>query len=75
MRHTELIDQLADSIGKAKAKGALQRAADRTGIQLVGTLSGDEAHRLLEFVADDDESGTLTTVSANTVRTQLRSTA
>lgn len=73
MQHTGLIDQLANSIGKAKAKDALEHAADRTGIQLAGELSDNEAHELLELIAEDDESDTLTTISANTVRTQLRS--
>lgn len=73
IRHTGLIDQLADSIGKAKAEGALERAADQAGIRLAGKLSEDEAHKLLQAIAEDDKSGTLTTVAANTTRTQLRS--
>ncbi|WP_251952993.1 hypothetical protein [Salinibacter ruber] len=75
MQHTELIDQLADSVGKAKAKDALQCAAGQTGIQLAGTLGTSEAQKLLSFIAEDDESGTLTTVSANTVKTRLRAMA
>lgn len=73
LQRRELLNRLADSIGKSKAQDALQRAASQTGIRLSGELSKDEAFEILESIAEDDESGTLTTVSANTAMTHIRS--
>ncbi|RXK47802.1 hypothetical protein [Halorientalis pallida] len=68
---SELILAFADSIGQAKAEDAVDRAAHAVGVGSRESFSEDEAGELLDYLAEDDEADTLTSVSANTVKTQL----
>lgn len=72
IQRSELVEGFADSIGMAKAEETIDRAIDAVGVSDAKSFTEDEASRVLDYIADeDDEADTLTAVSANTVKTQV----
>lgn len=72
IERSKIVSKFAESIGQAKAESTIDRAASELGFGQKDTFSDDEAGQLLDYIAEDDEDvDTLTSVSANTVKTQL----
>lgn len=72
IKHDELVDSLGDSIGIAKAEDVIDNAAARVDVNVDGTLAENEAHAILTEIAEDDSTGTMVTVAANTTMTRLQ---
>lgn len=72
IQRSELVSKFANGIGVKKAEETITRAANAVNITDKKSLNKDEVAEILNYITDEDsKADTLTTVSANTVKTQL----
>lgn len=75
IQRSEVVSKFADGIGVKKAEETLDRAVEAVDIRDKKSWTEDEVAEMLNYIMNEDsEADMLTTVSANTVKTQLRIT-
>lgn len=69
----QIVDGLSEAVGEQKAEQLIKRATAEAGVRRQRSFEKDEALRLIDQIATDDDADTMVRVSANTLKTQIRS--
>ena len=69
----ELVDAFSEAVGEQKAERMIERATTDAGVSARRTLSKEDALAVFDQIANDDDVGSMVRVSANTLKTQIRS--
>jgi len=70
---TELVDAFSDSLGEGKAEEVIEDAATEAGLQHQHSFSKEEALEIADTITELDDASSFVRVSANTVKTRIRS--
>lgn len=73
VNNTDLVDAFSDSVGQGKAEDIVETAADTAGVGAKRNYSKDEALAVADAVGDLDDVSRFVRISANTVKTRIRS--
>lgn len=69
----ELVEAFSDSLGEGQAEEVLETAAQRAGVAGKRTYTSDEALEIADVITELDDVSSFVRVSANTVKTRIRS--
>lgn len=67
-----LVEGLQDSVGTGKARDIIDRARSEAGLETRRRFSEEEAKQLLDAVTELDDAGSFVQISANTMKTRIR---
>lgn len=73
INNSELVEAFSDNVGTGKAKEIVETAAQQAGIGAKRRYSKEEALEVAESVSDLDDVSRFVRISANTVKTRIRS--
>jgi hypothetical protein len=73
VNNTQLVEAFSDNVGTGKAEEIVETAAKSAGVGAKRRYSKEEALEVAESVSDLDDVSRFVRISANTVKTRIRS--